>query len=250
MEQAESIVLGSGFFAAGFALSHPGTRVFEAQQLADAAFSPSMEGYGAPRPDALSEAGAALADKMTKAGFFGEVSDDIAKCELILSSFCREEKTSVLFSTVLTGVEAAPGGYRVSLFAVDGEREYLTRRVIDARVSTAGDRYRVVLDGVSKPLDPWDFVGGTCSCFGGLPGGRAVLTFAFDRNVTPAEARLCAVRSLSEHLPEGARILHMALICGLSRYPAPTVGEDGIVRVDERAFAHPLAAFESGVNFQ
>ena len=251
MDRVKTILLGSGFFAAGYAASHPDSLILEAGQLADAAFFPSMEGFLQVPPTAKSRAGGETARRLRAAGFYQGNSNDPTKTEPVLSASMAANGANVLFSTVVTGIERDEDGFRVAVFTPDGERAYHAGRVIDTRVPSDGHLYRVLLGGIKEEIpDGTSPDGIPYSVLSGLPGERAVLTLCFPTDVSPADGRLAAVRALEACMPEGGQVLTMALICAKENYPAPAWTREGFVRLDERFFFDPLTAYETGVTIR
>ena len=161
MKRYDTVIVGSGYYAFGYAMTHENTLIVEETQMADRHYAACLRPFDASRVEACGEA-AALFESMKAQGIIRDGRVRLAGLEAGLCDFATRFSPRVLLDTVCTGVEKTGEGYRITLFNNEGASEILARRVIDTRVS-GGDVLHILTCGdIDNNIQGIDVFNGCC----------------------------------------------------------------------------------------
>ena len=238
MEQFDTVIVGSGYYAFGYAMTHENTLIVEETQMADRHYAACLRPFDVSRVEACGEA-AALFESMKAQNIIRDGRVRLAGLEAGLCDFATRFSPRVLLDTVCTGIEKTGEGDRVALFNNEGASEILARRVIDTRVS-GGDVLNVLVCGeIDNNIQG-------ISVFDGFDTEEKILSLHLgERDINRAKSRACEALKVIL-TPVGGKILCMGYRMSRAESVAPHTDGQGIDHVDETFFGDPFTAFEKG----
>ena len=239
MKRYDTVIVGSGYYAFGYAMTHENTLIVEETQMADRHYAACLRPFDASRVEACGEA-AALLESMKAQNIIRDGCVRLAGLEAGLCDFATRFSPRVLLDTVCTGVEKTGEGYRITLFNNEGASEILARRVIDTRVSGGDVLHILVCGDIDNNIQGIDV-------FDGFLDGEKILSLHLGGVKDINRAKSIACEKLENILlSKGAKILCMGYRMSCAESVAPYTDGQGIDHVDETFFGDPFTAFEKG----
>ncbi len=243
MKQYETVIVGSGYFALGYAATHENTLILEETQMVDRHFGACLRGFDLPRELPRNGGAARLYAHFCELGLVRDGRLSVTGLEAAICDFLDGDYSHLLVGTACVAIDREDGGYVLSTCNNEGLGKLFAKRVIDTRVS--GGKWLNVLIEETE--------GGRVDADNGSPAffeGQRVLALhlptAPDINRAKAMAYPILERLLS---PVGARILGMSYQMYDDTAEAPKVGQGGVIRVDENYYGDPFTAYAKGENF-
>ena len=236
----ETVIIGGGYFSAGYALSHKNTLIIEETQLLDPNFCGRLLGFDmiCERPEGGDAA--ALFDAFFKEELIGDGRLSVNELEPAFCRFLEGRGLDFLLGTVCTDIEKTEGGYKLEICNNEGVSDIFAKKVIDTRVPLGNQMILLVelndgaypkLDGVRPAFDK----------------NQCIIPVEFEGVTDHNEAKSLALKKCVDALAEvGARIILTSYrMCGAPIKEAYT-DEEGILHVDERAFGDIFGAYAKG----
>ena len=238
MEQFDTVIVGSGYYAFGYAMTHKNTLIVEKTQMADRHYAACLRPFDM-KGKQIDGGAADLLEHMKAQNIIRDGRVRLSGLEAGLCEFAFGFSPRVLLDTVCTGIEKKEDGYRISLFNNEGASEISARHVIDTRVD-GGEVLNVLVDGeIDNKIQGIDV-------FEGFDDGERILSLHLsERDINRAKIRACTL--LGPVLrTTGAKILCMGYRMSRAESTAPYTDEQGIFHVDETFFGDPFTAFGKG----
>ncbi len=240
MDRCETVIIGSGYFACGYARAHAGTLILEASQMLDRAFYGTMRGFAyAEQEEKMPKTREARAFLAHCRGL-GIVRDGalcVNAMDAALCDYLTPDIPALLLGTTCTEIVRRGELYQVSFVNNEGRGSVLAGRVIVTE--RQGEDHLNILVEHKTPLPI------SLSARPAFYEGQSIVTYSLREPCDINHAKLAAYNMLSRELPADARVLHMATY--LHSAPcAPHVDADGVLRLDEYTFGDPFSAMEGG----
>ena len=236
----DTVIVGSGYYAFGYAMTHENTLIVEETQLADRHFSACLRGFSY-EDSALVGAGAnALVSYMRDAGILRGNRVCAPALGAGLCGFFSERMPNVLLGTTCMEIVSDEGGYRLTLCNNEGLSEICAHRVVDTRVGRGNVLNVLVLGDVNAE-------GAEVSVSEAFYDRQKILSLYLGEETDINRAKVKAYSILKQLLSStGAQILLMAYRMYNVDAAAPYEDGQGILHVDETFFGDPFTAFEKG----
>ena len=227
MTDANVILCASGFAAAGFALSHPGTLIVERTEFADAFRYAPLTGFACPACTPQTREGKELLALMEKHGVIADGFVNVNALESILCAFLKDKNVDMLLKAdVLNREEAARDGV-LKAYTNSGVLSLRAKAVLfppKAEKSTLSVLYACQNDAAFADVFPHypverAFYEGRRVVYADFPDGSDFNAFRAD------------MLTRSRALGGNAKMLYMASVPGEKRGTLP----------------HPAAQFEAGL---
>lgn len=236
----DTVIIGSGYFSAGYALSHKNTLVIEETQLLDPNFCGRLLGFDMKCKRPTERDGGALFDAFEAEGIMGDGKLAVNELEPAFCRFLEGRGLELLLGTVCTEIDKNEGGYRIEICNNEGINEVFAKEVIDARVPF-GSTLTLLLatkDGVYPSLD--------CVRPAFYPD-QCVVSLELEGVSDLNEAKSLVLELCEEKLAEvGARIVLTSYRMGGAPIKEAYRDEKGILHIDERAFGDIFGAYAKG----
>lgn len=240
MKVYDTILIGSGYFAWGYALTHENTLIVEETQVADRHFGGCLRGFECKAPVLSTEGARALWDHVCALGLFRDGRLSVTGLEAALCEAFEKRFPEILLGTTCMEICREDGGYALSIHNCEGLGTLRARRVIDTRV-TGGQWLNVLI----------------CAGEGGLPEGDAlspafyegqgVCSFFLPEASDINHAKVLAYDRLRPLLTSvGAKAAQTSYRMYKDSAEAPYIDDLEILHVDETFFGDPFTAFEKG----
>lgn len=240
MKIYDTLILGSGYFSAGYAAACPNTVICEEGQICDTGFYLPLRTFRHNPYHPKTEEGDALLRAFDSLSLFGGNVQNTNGFEFALCRYLAEKKPEVLLKCrVIRRVRREDGIYDVTVQTNEGLTHLFTKRILDT--STSGERYFTVLfvcDGIEKVQKKLLAAFRGAEIEPAFYKGRWALHMAVgdsDENRIKVE-----VYEKWHALETDAKILYMAPVF----YTKPCGGGLG-----DAYFENPIEAFEAGYFF-
>ena len=243
-----TVILGSGYFSLGYAMSHPDTLIIERSQLLDPNFGGTLSGFssraedqngiGTPSP---------LKTHFTENGFLRDGAIHINLSEIAISSFFSNKPLPVLLNTEITSVRHGDNGFSITFQSVDGITEIEADEVIDTRDGGEKNILNVLCKytGEKTVYFP-EYAGFTVSNRPAFFPDETVLRFCFSRKTDCNTAKAEVMRyfeSFGKALGvKPIKFAYRTFSDGRNR----KITENGITKINELSLGDPIEAFEYG----
>ena len=239
MEQFDTVIIGSGYYAFGYAMTHKNTLIVEETQMADRHYAACLRPFDMNGVQVDGEA-ADLIAHMKAQNIIRDGRVRLGGLEAGLCDFTARFFPRVLLGTVCTDIEKSEDGYRISLFNNEGASEISARHVVDTRVD-GGDVLNVLVCGeIDNNIQG-------IGAFDGFDDGEKILSLHLEGVKDINIAKSLAYKQLENLLtPTGAKILCMGYRMSRAESTAPYTDGLGVDHVDETFFGDPFTAFEKG----
>ena len=240
MKTYDTVIVGSGYYAFGYAMTHGNTLIVEETQLADRHFSGCLRGFGYEEAALVGEGARALVSYMRDKGVLRVTRVCVPALEAGLCDFFMGHMPEILLGTVCTDTVSDEQGYLLTLCNNEGLSTVRAHRVVDTRVAH-GHILNVLIQGdigsVSEDVSVSD----------AFYDGQRRLSLCFDGETDINRAKVKVYPILKRLLsPTGAQVLQMAYRMHRPDAAAPYEDGQGILHVDETFYGDPFAAFEKG----
>ena len=130
----DAIIIGSGYFSIGYALTHPSTLIIERAQILDPNFGGTLSGFTVCT-EVTTAKSSPIATHFADSGFLKNGAFHANLSEIALSSFVADSSLSVLLVTEIVNVERTADGFKVTYMNADGMTEAEADKVFDTRDS-------------------------------------------------------------------------------------------------------------------
>ncbi len=148
----DTIILGSGFFSFGYALTHPNCIIIEKSQLSDSNFYGSYNGFIQPEYDIISKECVELKEYFLKLGVLSQNRINVNALENAFCSFLKNKSLNFLLNTDLVSLSETEDGFCVNIYNNAGTDTLYSRRIIDTRMKDK--KYlNVIIEADSKTRD-------------------------------------------------------------------------------------------------
>ena len=238
MRATDTLIIGSGYAALGYAVVHPDTLIVEERELCDTSFCFPQRGYdeiGAPTDSAARE----LYEYYAERGLVRDGRLNVGALEMGMCSFMLDRGVRVLLKCRAVSVErTSEQVYFVTLINGAGIEHVTARRVIDMR--PVGDRKTLTVLFTADP-EAADEVSAAFPEGSVTPAfyeGRYALTLPASREYIEEKRRVIDRWRSAEH---GARLLYIA--------PALAQRADRADPLRDSYFDSPFDAFSAGVEY-
>lgn len=240
MKRVDTVIVGSGYYAFGYAMRHGNTLIVEETQLADRHFSGCLRGFSYHETALVGEGAKRLLSHMREHGIVSGEKICVPALEAGLCDFFLSRMPDILLGTTCVEISRETEGYLLLLCNNEGLSAVRAHRVIDTRVS-GGDVLNVLVQGELNHI--MQNVAVSDAFF----DGQKVLSLHFEGETDINSAKVKAYPLLKQMLaPTGAQVLQMSYRMYKTEAIAPYEDEKGIFHVDENNYGDPFAAFEKG----
>lgn len=271
MRHYDTAIIGSGYFSAGFALSHPDSIVIERTHLCDGRFYARLNGFTLPENAKNTQKTALAAELrahfrslgMERGGLFHVCASESALCDFLRKKGEQTHMPEFLLNTTCIGVEkqAENGVFRLTLCHNGGLETITAAHVIDTRTHAPKNTLNVLCmrtaDGLSAPTEcaPFDLAvfAGTGMRVSFEPAfypEQFVLRFAWQNAKNINEAKCELYRAWKKCVPKDrAKMIQTAYRMygeAPSGARALTRDEAGVLHVCEAALGSVYEAFDCG----
>lgn len=236
----DTVILGSGYFSAGFALNHEGTLVIEETQLLDPNFCARLSGFAMDAERPSSPDAASLFDTLLKEGVFNNGKMAVNELEPAFCRFLEKRALNILLGSFCTGLKRKDDGFELEICNNEGISRISAKRVIDARVPCGGRMNLLVAlkDGTLPRIE------GAAPAF--YPD-QCTLSADLDRVTDINEAKSLILEKFEDALAEaGARIVLTSYRMDGAPIEDAYTDAIGVLHIDERAFGDIFSAYEKG----
>ncbi len=237
MEIYDTVLVGAGFFACGYAKTHENTLIIEQSQMIDKTFYGTMRGFAHSEPELKTAEARAVFDDFKELGVVKDGSLYVNALDVALCNYIMPDIPDILLGSCCTDIQKNGDIYTVS-FVNNGGRDSVKAKKVIVLSKPRGNFINVLAE-YTEPLR------GNADVIPAFHPNQYVLTFNFP-DVDINHAKAMAYERLSELLPEGAKALHMATYM-YSEPKEPFSDENGVMIIDEFYYSDPFTAYESGV---
>ena len=239
MKVYDTLIIGSGYFSAGYALSRGSSLICEEHQICDVGFYLPMRCFSYKRYEPKTEEGRALFGVFNEMSLFGEREQNLNGFEFAFAKYIANSPLDILLKCRVISAERREDGiYDVTIHTNEGLSHVFARNLLDT-VNRSGNKKYTVL-----------FVG---SC----DSARAVELAFPESTVEPAfyEGRYALHIPSDGQDENGIKVdvykkwTKLALDAKLL-YMAPVFYSDcAASRSSDEYYANPIEAFEAGYSF-
>ena len=238
----ETVILGSGYFALGFAFSHKNTLIIEETQLLDPHFFGTLSGFGCEEQKVCAKGASALREAFEKEGVIGKRLA-VNELEPALCRFAERQMPNILLGSFCTDIKRSGDGFFVEICNNEGVSRVFAHHIIDTRMGK-GSKINFLLAVNPKNLP----------CIEGLSPAfypdQAVVSLDFDGIYDINEAKSKSLDLLEGALREaGAKIVCSSYRMFCAKVCEPYTDEMGILHIDETSMGGIFAAYEKGELF-
>lgn len=243
MKIYDTLILGSGYFSAGYAAACPNTVICEEKQICDTAFYLPLRSFRYRHYEPRTEEGKRLRRAFDSLSIFGEAEQNTNGFEFAFCRYLAEKKPPLLLKCrVIKRKQREDGIFDVTVQTNEGLSHLLSKRILDT-ANTSGERYFTVLFvcddiKIEKVKDKLLAAFENAEIEPAFYEGRWALHMAArdtDENRIKVE-----VYEKWRTLDTDAKILYMAPVF----YTRPCDGGPG-----DAHFENPIEAFEAGYFF-
>ena len=239
----ETVILGSGYFALGYASTHENTLIIEETQLLDPHFFGALSGFECGEQGVCAEGASALREAFVKEGVCLGGRLSVNELEPALCRFAERKMPDILLGSLCSDIKIGGDGFLLEICNNEGISRVVARRVIDTRMGK-GSRLNFLLAVNPENLPR---IEGLSPAF--YPD-QAVASLDFDglRDINEAKSR--GLEILDGALREaGARIVCTSYRMENAKKREPYTDENGIFYIDETNMGGIFAAYEKGELF-
>ena len=234
----ETLILGSSPFALGYAEAHEHCRIFESGFFVDPVFAASLSGFE-------------IAGRGEYSAIFEKYGDtcsgarDLLRSEVLLAERGLEKGIALSFAVEALEIGAAEDAFCVTYLDAEGLHRELFGKIIDTREPVRGEIYRVLCKG-TLPADLSGADGISVRAGRAYAPDTYMLVCTLPHPMTPDEAKAAVAALAGKLLADGGKWLMAAHRPeSLARF-APALTADGYLRVCDRYFETPEAAYDAG----
>lgn len=213
MRRYETVILGSGHFALGYAAVRSDTLIVERSYLADAELSGTLGGYMLAGYAPISNEAKELFEFYRECGIACEVALDSPLLEVGASAFAKARGIRYLFGTECTDIKKTDEGYEVSLFGNAGFETVFAKRLIDSR-PTERSILRILLRGDRSLAEEIELSVASTEVTDAFYDGECVLCCRLSNITNANAAKATILRELEEKLPRALRVVQVAPFLG------------------------------------
>ena len=128
-----TIILGSGYYSAGYALGHENSIIIEKSQLCDINFYGTYSGFCQTEYEPVSQEGKEMKDYFNSLGILRDTKINVNTLESVFCSFIKNKPIKILLNTECISVTQAQGVYCVEIYNNAGLDRLYAKKVIDTR---------------------------------------------------------------------------------------------------------------------
>jgi len=166
----DAVILGSGFFSWGYALSHENCIVIERTQLCDPYYYGRYNGFTQSEYSPETDTGRSLSEYLKGNGILCGEKMNVNALESALCKYVADKNQPVLLGTEVISVEEENGAFCVEIYNNGGTDKIYGRKIMDTRnqskktlnvlVSLDADGYKRLSGSfdVSKAFHPGEYV--------------------------------------------------------------------------------------------
>lgn len=236
----DTVILGSGYFSAGFALNHEGALIIEETQLLDPNFCARLSGFDMKAERPRSPDAASLFDTLLKEGVFNNGKMAVNELEPAFCRFLEKRELNILLGSFCTGLKRKDNGFELEICNNEGISHISAKKIIDARIP-CGSRMNLLValkDGTLPRIE------GAAPAF--YPD-QCTLSADLDRVTDINEAKSLILEKFEDALAEaGARIVLTSYRMDGAPIEDAYTDAIGVLHIDERAFGDIFSAYEKG----
>jgi hypothetical protein len=235
----DTVILGSGYFSLGYALTHENTLIIEDTQLVDPHFFGALQGFcgNAQRP--ASKGASALYDAFLGEGVIKGNRLAVNELEPAICRFIAGKNLNILLGTFCTDLKFNGEAYEIEICNNEGLSVVKAKRVIDTRLD-GGNRMNLLVavkDGKIPNIT------GVAPAF---YDDQIIVELTFRENEDINRAKL-EMLELEDKLNEvGARIVCASYRMFGDKHFEPYTDEMGVLHVDETAEGGIFEAYAKG----
>lgn len=248
MKAFDTVILGSGYFSLGYAMTMPDTLIIERTHLCDPTFGGTLFGFCAEGDRNIGAETERLRDFYAEHGLIDGNCFNASVSEAGMCAYALKNNVEILFGSVCIEIVKRCFGYEITVFNNGGFESIGAKRVIDARRGR-GKILSVLCRGEISAEEL------TCTDDFKVDVTRAfreeerVVNFTFFGETDVNFAKAKAVRYLEALLPEtGAKILQCAYLMREDASLPPFTDGD-IPAVRDISYKTALNAFDAGVKY-
>lgn len=234
----ETLILGSSPFALGYAEAHEHCRIFESGFFVDPVFAASLSGFeiaGRGEYSAIFE----------KYGDTGSGVRDLLRSEVLLAERVLQKGIALSFAVEALEIESTGDEFCVTYLDAEGLHREVFGRIIDTREPVLGEIYRVLCKG-APPAELSGADGISVRAERAYAPDTYLLVCTLPRPMMPDEAKAAVAALAGKLLVGGGKWLMAAHRTEPLRRSAPALTAGGYLRVCDRYFGTPEAAYDAG----
>ena len=243
-----TVLLGSGYFSIGYALSCPNTLIIERSQILDPNFGGTLSGFSLRSENNDSSANASpLITHYAENGFLSDGAIHINLSEIALSSFVTDKGLNVLLGVETIGVERNEDGFTVTYQTSNGNVSVEADRVIDTRDNGRKNVLNVLCKYTDEGVTEFpEFRGFTVSNTPAFYNDETVLRFRLPDGIEYNRAK-AEVMGYFEDQGDGLGVMPIRFAYrAFSDRANAESAENGVTRINELALGDPFNAFGYG----
>ena len=128
-----TIILGSGYYSAGYALVHENCLIIEKSQLCDVNFYGTYSGFCDDGYEPKTHKGKQMKEYFNSFGVLRDTKINVNALESVFCSFINDKPIKILLNTECISVKEADGAYCVKIYNNAGIDCLYAKKVIDTR---------------------------------------------------------------------------------------------------------------------
>lgn len=242
MKIYDTLIIGSGYTALGYAIANPNTVIIEERQICDTEFYLPLRCYTHAGISVSTDEGRELYEYYDALGLWKDKMQNLNCFETAFCGYALEHKVEILLkSRVISKTERDDGSLDVRVISPSGIVHIFAKKIIDMR--SAGDKKSLTLlfslNGAPSDVK---------SVAAAFPDARIEQAFFSDRYALHLNvegdylaAKKNAYRCF-ENLNCEARLIYTAPVLCTERTDCPKLHTDN-------CFDNPISAFEAGLRF-
>ena len=245
----DAIIIGSGYFSIGYALTHPSTVIIERAQILDPNFGGTLSGFTVCT-EVTKAKSSPIATHFADNGFLKNGTFHANLSEIALSTFVADSSLPILLGTEIANVERTADGFKVTYMNADGMTEVEADKVFDTRDSGEKNTLNVLCQKTGENSEDLPECSGfTVSTATAFYDGEAVLRFRFDQYTECNRAKAEAMRYFEKHGDSlGLKPIKFAYRTFSDNGNAENYS-NGIIKINELDLGDPFAAFDYGSTY-
>ena len=247
MKSFDTVILGSGYFSLGYALSSDNVLIIERTQLSDPNFGGTLSGFGFNISSAWTNETKSLHSYYLDNKIVSEFRLNSSVSEVGLCAYIEKRNVNILLGTECIDIKKRNDGYELTLINNGGYDRLFCKMLIDTRCSDEKKYLNVLCRGNAGSLASEVQGKFKLSVAGAFETKEYVAEFAFNDALNVNLAKTEALRYLEKHFAEcGDNIVQCAYVMHASTL-LPAFDDCGILKVRELSIGDPFAAFDAGV---
>lgn len=234
----QTLIIGSSPFALGYATTHKNTVIFEKSILIEPIFAGTLSNPSVPN---IKNEYTCLfvSDNSLKNG-----KVDILRSEVLLSKYALDKKIKIYFATFIINIKKQNDLYSVTYFDNEGKHVELFKKIIKVEDAVKNNKYSVLID---TKIDSFPTKRGVkIERDEAFHDDTEILTFSFNKKLTPCDAKEKIFPILKEMLNGKGKVLVCAHHTFSDKVSEPYTDNMGILNVSDRFFNDPATAFSFG----